>query len=179
MQKLIGCVVVAVLLFIGTIATLSCGWSNEGKNMNRRIRVREIYPYDPNTSILRTTISIFFPDMAEARIMDFEIQNIEATDQRGQVCPFAGVWTGVVKGGLDIELRNKIDPEKAEKVTVRAHLVLNRDIIEVTCGFRKRTAAERAALNYNWEWTYLEGAEEPKAKIVGRRSSGFDWGKSP
>jgi len=158
-----------VILFILlplALATIACGGKNNvqsgsqknpATNPAHKIFLQQVYPYEASRRTLWTEIFKVDP---ERRVDFVALEYIEAIDQSGQDRSFGGITIEKAKGGISITLGTRIVPEKTEKIIVKAKLILNDDVIDVTCGYRKRTAAERKALNSDEEWTYLDSPKE-------------------
>jgi hypothetical protein len=169
--KVIGIIILTIFLSTA-LANVACWDKNDMRNGRQekpvphpvhKIFLQEVYPYDANKHILWTGI---FKVDTERRIETFVVESIEANDQSGQNCSFAGVSIEKAKGGVSIALGTRVEPGKTEKVIIKTRIVLNGDAIDVTCGFRKRTIAERKAMNPDQEWTYLDNPKEVKVTEI-------------
>jgi hypothetical protein len=134
-------------------------WESETKEANWRwfIDERELAAPD---GILRVDIGV-----NGYLINFFRVDRLEATDQDGRACPFAGASVQIIKGGTHVIIRVKADQARADKVIIRARIMLNDKTADVVVGLRRRTIEERW-VNPDWEWTHME---EPRSLTVSER----------
>jgi hypothetical protein len=157
--------IVAVGLSLTALTAIGCvgdgnfgGKGQEGQAVEpvHAVRLSQVYPYYAKGHCLTTHIV----DRDSKRVDRFAVLDFDAKDQNGRACPFESTWVGWIKGGVGASVSCRIDPEVAEKVFVKARIRINKSLITVACGYRKRTAAERSAMNSDQEWTYLDGSQD-------------------
>ena len=132
------------------------GQKNASTNVAQEAYLDQIRPYDSKECTLKTSIG--FRNMKE--ILAVGVHHYDARDQDGRSCLLDSVSTCIIKGGVRVTMFCKIDSNKANKVIVKAVIYFNDTKTIVTCGYRKRTEAERNTVNYNVEWTYIEELEK-------------------
>ena len=152
-------ITISLLIAFGT--AFAFGGKGKGRQAeiprDQLIRLHNSYPYNNEASALRTEIQV----RDVKGIYLFSIRSFEARDQDGNMCPFAGSYLGIMKGGKLIRLSTQIKPNISEKVIVKAEIVLNMDVINFTAVYKKSDTAGQTDDPSN-DWYSIEELEEIK-----------------
>ena len=137
----------------------------EAINPRRAIALQRVVQYDSRTLSANIKVA-WLESIHKMRISRFRLEGLDAVDQDGRACEFGNTGIHIGKGGLYVHVATKLPEDGAERIIIQGRFVLNDDLIEFTAGFRKRTDAERAALNQTWEWTSVDDPWELKVSRI-------------
>lgn len=119
-------------------------------------------PYDAESRSISTNIHV----SQSGSINDFSILSYDAKDQLGNDCPLTYVHVGYIKGGVSIGIGTQVDNARADRVVIKIKIEFNGRQIDVVREYKKRTQAQRNALNPKDEWACVKEADI--VKVLGR-----------